>query len=116
MNAYTPYVERHITYFTSAQPDTLPPASFNISTIDETPDKIFAPSTSSEVSDPGFFSIESSLAYLGTDGCITQSENVYKAVSAAPLDDSMIVKLLGKSPGDMVKGLGNRWVHRQVWH
>lgn len=114
VNALTPYVERHVTHFTSTQPDTLSPAFFNVSTTGEIPDKIFT--TTNGVSDPGFFSIESSLAYLGLDGCVAQSENMYKVVSAAPLDNSMIAKLLGKSPNSTVESLGVRWIHRQVWH
>ena len=115
VNALTPYVKRHVTHFTSAYPDTLSPAFFNVSSSDEIPDKIFT-TTSSGVPDLGFFSIESSQAYLGIDGCVIQSENMYKVVSAAPLDDDMIFKLLGKSTDSTLEGHGVRWVHRQVWH
>ncbi len=64
-----------------------------MSTAEEIPDKIFT--TTGVEPDPGIFSIDSSLAYVGMDGCVAQSENLYKVVSAAPIEDGVIAKLLG---------------------
>ena len=115
VNSLTPYIERHVTHFTSARPDTLSPVFFNVSTVDEIPEKIFT-TISDRFCDPSFFSVESSQSSLGVDRCILQSENMYKVVSAAPLDDGIILKFLGKPLDSTLEGVGVRWVHRQVWH
>lgn len=113
-DALTPYVERHVTHFTSPKLDPLSPSFFNVSTAEEIPDKIFT--TRGIASDPGFFSIDSSLAYLPIKGCIPRSENLYRVVTAASLEDSFIAELLGKPQNSSLTDLGVRWIHRQSWH
>lgn len=112
-DALTPYVERHVTHFTSPISDTLSPSFFNVSTAEEIPDKIFT--TRGIASDPGFFSLDSSLAALPLNGCIPERENLYRLVTAAPVKDSFIAKLLGKPQNSTPTDLGIQWVHRQSW-
>lgn len=112
-DALTPYVERHVTHFTSPISDTLSPSFFNVSTAEEIPDKIFT--TRGIASDPGFFSIDSSVASLGVEGCLVKSENLYRLVTAAPLEDGFVAKLLGKAQNSTLADLGVRWLHRQSW-
>lgn len=114
-NALSPYVARHVTHFTSPEPDTLSPAFFNVSTVNEIPETIFT-AASNGVLNPEFFSIESSHAHFGRNGCVLESEHLYKVVSAAPLEDAMILRLLGKRPNSSLEANGIQWVHRQAWH
>lgn len=109
----TPYVERHVTHFTSQESDTLSTSFFNVSHAEEIPDKIFTARGMDP--GPGFFSIDFSLADLGLDGCVVRTENLYKIVSATPLEDSMIAELLGKPKDSTLEEIGVRWVHRQAW-
>jgi len=110
--ALKPYVERHVTHFTSPLSDKLSPLFFNVSTAEEIPDTIFTTGTNFDL---GFYSIDSSLAHVGMDGCVATSENLYKVVSAAPTEDGMIAKLLGNSEDSTLENLGVRWIHRQIW-
>jgi len=112
-DALTPYVERHVTHFTSPTSHTLSPSFFNVSTAEEIPDKIFT--TRGIASDPGFFSIDSSFASLGVEGCLVKSENLYRLVTAAPLEDGFVAKLLGKPQNSTLAELGVRWIHPQSW-
>lgn len=84
-----------------------------MSTAEDISAKIFT--TTSTVSDLGFFSIESASASLGLDGCIAQMENLYKIVSTVPIENSMVAKLLGKPQNSTLEDLSVRWIHRQIW-
>ena len=110
-----PYISRHVTHFTT--PDTLSPTYFNLSTSSSIPSKIYATTTTSStnIPPPSFFSIEHSLASLGLDGCIAQSENMYKVVTASHLLDTTILKLLGQDPDRTLEDAGVQWVHREEW-
>jgi hypothetical protein len=103
-DALTPYVERQVTHFTTPELDTLSPSFFNVSTAGEIPEKIFT--TMGTTSDPDFFSIDSSTAYLGMNGCIVESENLYRMVSTVPVEDGMIAKLLGRHQNSTLDDLG----------
>ncbi|KAL9598125.1 MAG: hypothetical protein Q9219_004681 [cf. Caloplaca sp. 3 TL-2023] len=107
---------RHITHFTSASP--LSKVYFNLSaSAPPLPSHIYtttAPSTPH--TPPPFFSIEHSLASLGLDGCILQTENLYRVLTASPLTDSTILAFLGHEPGSKtLQEAGVRWVHREQW-
>ena len=107
-----PYASRHVTHFTS--PNLLSSAYFNLATGSSLPSNIYTTS-STNVLPPPFFSIEHSLASFGLDGCIAQSENLYKIVTASPLLDSTIMNLLGQDPNRTLGDAGVRWVHREEW-
>ena len=107
-----PYASRYVTHFTSSNP--LSPAYFNLTTGTSMPSKIYTTS-STNLPFPPFFSIEHSLASFGLDGCIVQSENLYKIVTASSLLDSTILKLLGQDPDIALVDAGVRWVHREEW-
>ena len=107
-----PYASRYVTHFTSANP--LSPAYFNLTTDDSIPSKIYT-TTSTNLPSPPFFSIEHSLASFGLDGCIVQSEHLYRIVTASPLLDSTILKLLSQDPEIALEDAGVRWVHREEW-
>ncbi|KAI9847633.1 MAG: hypothetical protein M1837_002207 [Sclerophora amabilis] len=111
------YAERHVTHFTSPLSRRLDPSYFNVSTAHEIPDQIFTTTMGNAASeaDPDFFRIDSSLAAAGMDGCVAQSENLYKITSATAVEDGMIATLLGHPPNSALEDLGVRWVHRQVW-
>ena len=112
-DALTPPVERYVTHFTTAKFDTLSPYFFNVSNAGEIPEKIF--SMMGTASDPHFLSIESSIAYLELNGCVAEGENLYRMVSAAPVEDGMIAKLLGRPQNSTLTDLEVRWIHRQIW-
>ena len=107
-----PYTSRYVTHFTSANP--LSPAYFNLTTGASMPSKIYT-TTSTNLPSPLFFSIEHSLASFGLDGCIAQTENLYRIVTASPLLDSTILRLLGQDPEIALEDAGVRWVHREEW-
>ncbi|KAL8709138.1 MAG: hypothetical protein Q9225_007494 [Loekoesia sp. 1 TL-2023] len=107
-----PYASRHVTHFTSSEP--LSPTYFNLSSSSSMPSKIYT-TTSAKIPPPPFFSIEHSFASLGLDGCIAQSENMYKVVTASPLLDATILSLLGHDPDRALEDAGVRWVHREEW-
>ena len=107
-----PYTSRHVTHFTS--PDPLSPTYFNLSTSSSMPSKIYT-TTSTNIPPLPFFSIEHSLASFRLDGCIAQSENMYKVVTASPLLDTTILNLLGQDPDRALEDAGVRWVHREEW-
>jgi Prenylcysteine lyase/NAD(P)-binding Rossmann-like domain len=111
----TPYVERHVTHFTSPESTPLSLTYFNVSSADEMPDRIFTTKRPTSTDDDDFFSIEHSRAYRGVQGCILESENLYKVVSATPVEDRLIAKLLGRPQNSTLEELGVEWVHRQVW-
>lgn len=106
------YASRYITYFTSA--NLLSPAFFNLTTGASMPSKIYT-TTSTNLPSAPFFSIEHSLASFGLDGCIAQTENLYRTVTASPFLDSTILKLLGQDPEIALEDAGVRWVHREEW-
>ena len=107
-----PYASRYVTHFTTPSP--LSPAYFNLSIGDSIPSRIYT-TTSINLPSPPFFSIEHSLASFGLDGCIAQTENLYRIVTASPLLDSTILTLLGQDPETALEDAGVRWVHRKEW-
>jgi len=107
-----PYTSRYVTHFTSSNP--LSPTYFNLSSSSSMASKIYTTTSTNTPSCP-FFSIEHSLASLGLDGCVVQSENLYKVVTASPLLDTMILDLLGQDPDGALMDGGVRWVHREEW-
>ena len=107
-----PYVSRYVTHFTSANPLSL--AYFNLTTGASLPSKIYT-TTSTNLPSPPFFSIEHLLASFGLDGCITQTENLYRIITASPLLGSTILKLLGQDPEIALEDAGVQWVHRKEW-
>ena len=111
-NSLRPYTTRFVTHFSS--PDPLSPTYFNLTTSFSIPSKIYT-TTSSDISPPPFLYIEHSLASLGLDGCIAQSENLYKVVTTSPLLDTTILNLIGQNPDRSLEDAGVRWVHREEW-
>lgn len=107
-----PGTSRQVTHFTS--PNPLSPTYFNLSTSSSMPSKIYT-ITSADIPPPPFFSIEHSLASFRLDGCIEESENMYKVVTAAPLLDATILNLLGQDPDRALEDAEVRWVHREEW-
>ena len=117
-----PYTSRSVTYFTSSE--ELSPAYFGLTSSSSIPSKIYTTSSSSSSSSsntlpPPFFSIEHSYANLPRQGCVLDSEDMYKVVTATPLANKTILSLLGYpdgANGTTLEDAGVRWVHREKWH
>ena len=107
-----PFVTRHVTHFTS--PDSLSPLYFNLAADFHIPSKIYTTNNSPNIT-PTFFSIEYFSAFLGREGCVLQSENMYRIVTATTLDDRVILELLGHDPKRPLQDAEVHWVHRQNW-
>ncbi|KAL8835485.1 MAG: hypothetical protein Q9205_007148 [Flavoplaca limonia] len=106
------FASRHVTHFTSAS--QLSNTYFNLSVDSAIPSKIYT-TTSPNAPQPPFFSIEHSKASLGRDGCVVQSENLYRVLTASPLTDSTILALLSQDPDKTLEDAGVQWVHREKW-
>ncbi|KAI9876665.1 MAG: hypothetical protein M1830_005996 [Pleopsidium flavum] len=116
-----PYVERHVTYFTSSH--TLSPKAFNLSLDSSVPGDVLttldtgADKRRAEAGNPAFFSITTPQRFLRKSVWEMKLEYVYKILSSSPINDTTIAHLLGfpHEDGLPLPEQDVRWVHRQSW-
>ncbi|KAI9870415.1 MAG: hypothetical protein M1830_004279 [Pleopsidium flavum] len=116
-----PYVERHVTYFTSSH--TLSPKAFNLSSGSSVPGDVLttldtgADKGLAEAGNPAFFSITTPQRFLRKSVWEMKLEYVYKILSSSPINDTTIAYLLGlpHEDGLPLPEQDVRWVHRQSW-
>ncbi|EME40200.1 hypothetical protein DOTSEDRAFT_56451 [Dothistroma septosporum NZE10] len=120
-----PYVELHVTLFTS--PHLLSPEFFNMPADKPAPQVILTTLPAGEparegkkgVGSPGFFSI--SLLRPVVNPNKSQQEYLYKIFSPSPPDSEWLANLLGVPdlPGggkEIVSGRDITWIYRKVWN
>lgn len=114
----TPYASRHVTHFTS--PNKLSATFFNHSLDTTIPEDILTTIDLDQDASRKFYSITTPqiVSYREPGDCIGESEYLYRVVSAHPMDDSTIARLVGHDDyhdGTALDEYGIRWVDRQVW-